>query len=204
MPLIIINSIIYLMQIVLDSTGIKFTDSFMLVSHDVFTRPWILLTAIFLHGSPSHLLFNMYSLFMFGNLIEQRIGPKKFIFIYLLSGIFASFVSCFFYDAALGASGAIMAIIGMVIILLPELQILLFFAIPMSMRTAGIIFILMDTFGVFYPNGTANIAHLAGVTCGLLYALYLKDKNKKFHKRIKSKNHLDSEDIKEYFRSGRI
>ena len=80
-PLIGINLVMFFLQIMFEG----FTESFMLVSSDIYSRPWILLTSMFLHGGFSHLLFNMYALLMFGNLIEQRIGTKRFLFIYFVS-----------------------------------------------------------------------------------------------------------------------
>ena len=115
-PIVVINIILFILQNLIDG----FTEMFMLIAQDVFTRPWILLTSMFVHGSAAHLVFNMYVLFMFGSLIEHRIGTKRFILVYFLSGILASFVSAFFYPRALGASGAIMAIIGVTIMLMPH------------------------------------------------------------------------------------
>lgn len=200
-PIVIITVIIFILQIIF---GNDFTTSFVLISKDVFTRPWILLTSIFLHGSPMHLVFNMYALAMFGPLLEQKIGAKRFLFVYLASGLTASFLSSFFYTSALGASGAIMGMLGVLIILMPDLRLLLFFVIPAPLWLAGIIFALLDLFGVFFPSNVGNIAHLVGLGVGLLYGLYLKKHSRIYHKKFSSKNHLDKEDLEEYFRSGRI
>ncbi|MBD3203250.1 rhomboid family intramembrane serine protease [Candidatus Woesearchaeota archaeon] len=212
--LIIVNVIVFILQGVL---GREFTTSFMLVSKDVFQRPWILFTSMFLHGGPNHLFYNMYALFMFGTLVEQRIGTKRFLIIYLLSGILAALLSIFFYDSALGASGAIMGIIGVTIMLFPDMPVLLFFFIPMTMRTAGIIFALMDILGIFLPTGIANLAHLAGLGTGLLYGKYLNNRKSGFQKRF-IKNpatrtinsgrgfsiELDEDDIDDYLNNGRL
>lgn len=200
-PIIILNIIFFILQIAL---GRNFTNSFTLVSGDVFARPWILLTHMFLHGGVNHLLFNMYALFMFGTLLEQRISVKRFLLAYLASGIIAAFMSSFFYKSSLGASGAIMGVIGALIILMPDLGLLLFFVIPTPLWMAGIIYALMDIFGIFFPSGVGNIAHLVGMGTGLLYGLYLKKEGKKFHKVFSSKRHLESEDIDDYLRTGRI
>ena len=179
--LVVINVLAFLAQMLL---GDWFTEAFMLISAQVPQEPWRLVTAMFLHGSPMHLLFNMYALFLFGPLIEQKIGAKRFLFMYFVTGIFASFISLFFYDRALGASGAIMGLLGVVIMLLPNLRILFFFVVPMSMRTAGIIFALFDIVGIFYQPGVANIAHLAGLSAGLAYGWYLLKKKKAFTQRF--------------------
>lgn len=200
-PLVLLNIVFFGLQTAL---GRGFTTSFMLVSNDVFTRPWILLTSMFLHGGAYHLLFNMYVLYIFGPLLEQRIGAKRFLLIYLASGIIAAFLSSFFYHSSLGASGAIMGMLGVLIILMPELRLLLFFVVPMPLWVAAIAIALIDLFGVFFPSGIGNIAHLVGMGCGLLYGLRLKKQKKKFNKKFSSKKHLGSEDIDEYLKTGRI
>ena len=201
MPLIGLNVFFFILQIVL---GNNFTEFFMLISSDIFTRPWILLTSMFLHGGLNHLFFNMYGLLLFGPLLEHKIGAKKFLFIYLLSGIFASFFSSFFYARALGASGAIMGMLGALIILMPNLRLLFLFIIPMPLWIAGIVWILIDTLRIFIPSGVGNIAHLVGIGCGLLYGLYLKKQKKQFNKKFESKTHMDVDDMEEYLKTGRI
>jgi membrane associated rhomboid family serine protease len=201
MPIIGINILFFILQMVL---GISFTEAFMLISSDIFTRPWILLTSMFLHGGLNHLFFNMYGLLLFGPILEHRIGAKKFLLIYLISGLIAAFFSSFFYTRALGASGAIMGMLGALIILMPNLRLLFLFIIPMPLWVAGIIWILIDSFGIFFPSNIGNIAHLVGIGCGLLFGLYLKKQRKKFNRKFESKTHMDVEDIEEYLKSGKI
>tara|TARA_Y100000294_G_C8543009_1_gene331979 strand:+ start:1051 stop:1689 length:639 start_codon:yes stop_codon:yes gene_type:complete len=201
MPLVILNVVFFILQTVL---GREFTNAFILVGGDVFARPWIMITSMFLHGGPSHLLFNMYVLYVFGSLLEQRIGTKRFFSIYFVSGILAAFAASFFYPLSLGASGAVMGMLGVLIILMPDLRLLFFFVVPMQLWMAAIAIALIDVFGVFFPTGVGNIAHLVGMGVGLLYGLYLKKQRKKFHKKFSSTSHLDSGDMEEYLRSGRI
>ena len=182
----------------------------MLVSSDIFTRPWILLTSMFMHANPNHLFFNMFALFMFGPVLEQRIGMKRFLYIYFLSGLLAGifFALTPFGDAGLGASGAIMGMLGVTIILLPDLQVLFFFIIPMSLRTAGIIFAAIDLLGLFGigMGGVANSAHLAGLVTGLGYGMYLKKRQKKVIKRFKKKRSMEisKEDMADFLKHGRL
>ncbi len=219
--LVFINIGMYLLQFLL---GDVFTASLMLVPEDVLLRPWTLFTSMFLHSpvSPMHLLFNMYVLFIFGGLIEQRIGSKRFLWVYLFAGVFAGALYSVFSEVpALGASGAIMAVLGLAIMLLPDLRVLFFFVIPMSLRTAGILFALVDIFGLFYPgSGIAHLAHLGGLFVGLVYGYYLIKKRKKFVNRFlrvekpkrrsgksrgsKETIELSDDDLEEYVRSGRI
>ena len=95
LPLIAVTALVFILQLVL---GDWFTEAFLLSSKDVFTRPWILVTHIFLHGSPMHLFYNMWGLFMFGPLLEQKTGAKKFLIFYLSAGIIAGLLSSFFYS----------------------------------------------------------------------------------------------------------
>lgn len=201
MPLFVLNIVFFILQLAL---GRNFTNSFMLISSDIVSRPWIMLTYMFLHGNFYHLLLNMYVLLIFGAFLEQRIGTKRFLFIYFLSGIAAAFLSSFFYVRSLGASGAIAGILGVLIILMPELQILFFFVVPMPLWIFGIIYVLIETFGNFVPSSIGHIAHLVGLGFGLIYGLHLKKQKRKFYKKFSSKKHLEADDIEEYLRTGRI
>jgi len=201
LSLIAVNVTVFILQQVL---GNSFTEAFLLISSDIWHRPWILLTSMFLHGSFNHILFNMYGLMIFGPLLEQKIGSKRFLTIYLFSGLVAALLSSLFYARALGASGAIMGIIGALVVLMPDLRLLLFFIIPMPLWMAGIVWIAIDAWGVLVPSGVANIAHLIGMGTGMMYALYIKKEGKKYQKKFSKKDHLDEIDIEEYMKSGRI
>ncbi|MFH1589170.1 MAG: rhomboid family intramembrane serine protease [archaeon] len=197
----IITVIAFLLQYLIPN----FTNYFMLLSADVYTRPWILVTHMFMHGSPMHLLFNMYALFLFGGLLEQKIGSKRFLMLYFGAGIIAGFVASFFYPAALGASGAIMAVLATLIVLMPQLKVLFFLVIPMPFWVAGMVWIALDVFGVFFPSGVGNIAHLVGMAIGLLYGFYLISKRIKYRKSIsKNKTHMSKEDINNYLNNGKL
>lgn len=182
MSLIVINIVMFILQ----SLFPIITDTLKLVPAQIISQPWTLCTSMFLHGNLTHLFFNMYALLLFGGLIERMIGSKRFLGIYIGAGLFASVIFTVFQHTfgnpligALGASGAIMAVLGLVIVLLPNMKVLFFFIIPMNMRTAGIIFALIDIVGLFgVSTGIAHSAHLGGLLCGLLYALYLKKTKK--------------------------
>jgi membrane associated rhomboid family serine protease len=200
LPLILLNIAVFVMELIFKG---NFIDSFILTP-DIFSRPWILLTHMFLHANANHIIFNMYTLLIFGPLLEQRIGVKRFLLVYLASGIVAGILSSFFYQRALGASAAIMGMIGVLIILMPGLRLLLFFVVPMPLWLVGILYALLDIFGIFYPSGVGNIAHLTGMAIGLLYGLHLKKEKRKFDRKFHSKRHLGKDDVDEYLKTGRI
>lgn len=217
LPLILLNVLTFFAQQIL---GSSFTNLFILVYGDIFMRPWILITHMFLHGSLAHLFFNMYVLFMFGFLLEQKIGPKRFLLIYLASGILAAIITSALdpilspllagqasVGRALGASGAIMGMLGVLIFLMPNLRLLLFFVIPTPLWLAAIAIALIDVFGLFYSSGVGNLAHLSGLVVGLAYGLYLKRIARTFTKVFTTKpsgTHLNDGDIDYYLKNGRL
>ncbi len=208
LPLIIINIVIFIIQSLI---GDSFTDLFFLSGRYFLARPWTIITYMFLHANLTHIMFNMYALFLFGPILEARIGVRRFLYVYFLSGIFAALFSLILYPIifgyqinAVGASGAIMGLIGTLIMINPDLKLLFFFMIPMSLRTAGIVWFFMDLFGVFYPSGTANLAHIIGMITGLIAGFYFIKSKRKFDKKFSSKTHLDNKDMEEYLKTGRL
>ncbi len=148
----------------------------------VIFMPWQLITSIFLHASFDHYLVNMLVLFFFGSELERRVGSKTYLNIFLISGLAGNLAYILFAVStgqmipALGASGAIFGVMGTLAIIAPEIRVLLFFFIPMSIRMAIILFALWDL--VMLPlsmqTGVAHIAHLAGLVTGVYYGRRLK------------------------------
>lgn len=151
-----------------------FTDIFLLNSNS-FQQPWRFITAIFLHGSFIHLLYNLFALIFFGLILEKLIGSKRLISLFLLSGVFANIISFWFYPSSLGASGAIMAIIGVVAVLRPMMAVWSFGMI-MPMFILALLWVLGSFLGIFGfgDQGTGHIAHLSGIFIGLMYGLFLR------------------------------
>lgn len=153
---------VFFLQIVFPSV----TANFRLASADVWSRPWTLLTAIFLHGSITHLLFNGFGLAIFGSILEQTIGSKRFLMVFFTAGLLSSIASTFFYSAVVGASGAIFGVIGAVAVLRPTLTVWVYY-IPMPMYVAAVVWAIADIIGFIVPTNVANAGHLAGLATGL-------------------------------------
>jgi len=164
--------IIFILQIIFSG----FTDLFLLLGLQSFEQPWRLVTSIFLHGSATHLLFNLFALVLFGSILEKVIGSRRFLLVFFITGIFASILSAFFYEAALGASGAIMGLIGCLTILRPKM-IVWAFGMPLPLFIAAILWAFADLGGFFaiVQDNTANIAHLAGLGFGLIIGTFLRN-----------------------------
>lgn len=167
------------------------TENFILVSSKVSEKPWTLLTSVFLHSNFLHLLYNIFALALFGAILENIIGTRKFIILFFISGILASLSSIFIYNVVLGASGAIFGVIGCLIILRPKKNVLVY-GMPMPLFIAGIIYAVIDIFGLFAPSNTANLAHLSGLVFGLVYGFFLR-KNYAIRTIKKEKSNIDED-----------
>jgi membrane associated rhomboid family serine protease len=138
-----------------------------------------LLTSMFLHGSLFHLLGNMLYLWIFGNNIEDYLGPGRFILFYLSSGLGASMVHILFnFNSTvpvIGASGAIAGILGAYLILFPHARVLTFVFLIFIIRIIPIpaafvlgIWFFGQLLNVGLGGGVAWFAHIGGFLLGIL------------------------------------
>ncbi len=163
---------------------------------------WTFVTSMFLHANISHLIANMVSLIFMGSFIEKLIGKKRFLYVYFIGGFIASifFVVLAGYfgttelgarlfgtptSLAVGASGAIFALGGLLAVLIPRMKVLVFFIIPTQMwiAMAGLTFV-MWFFSATLSLPVGNTAHLGGLLVGIAYGSYLKVKYPKKTKMI--------------------
>jgi len=187
--------IIFIFQAIISN----FTDILILDNSLILTRPWTIITAIFLHADTVHLLYNLFGLILFGSILESIIGTKRFLKLFIIAGIAASIVSIPFYARVLGASGAIFGIIGMLAILRPRLVVWLY-GMPTPMIIALFIWAAVDIFGIFFPSGTANLAHLGGLAVGITLGFLNYNKFKE-NRRKKEHVHIDEDKVKEWEKS---
>jgi len=155
---------------------------------------WTFLTSMFMHGGFFHIFANMISLFFVGSLVERLLGAKRYFYFYLASGIFASFLfvisSLVFAEElnsfAVGASGAIFGLIGLLMIIVPNLPVyIMFIPIPVKMKYAApgmLVLLWFISLAGNIPIG--NTAHLGGFLLGIFYGAYLKKKYKNKTKAI--------------------
>ena len=149
---------------------------------------WTIITSMFMHSGVAHLFVNMFSLMFLGAFVERLIGSKRFLGIYMISGIIAGLFYVLFAYAfggmdipAVGASGAIFGIAGMLVILTPKMPVYIMF-IPIAMPMwFGIILMLalMWVLSITINLPIGNAAHLGGLLTGIIYALYLRNKYKR-------------------------
>ena len=150
------------------------TDNFSLTSSLIITRPWTIITYIFLHASFEHIFYNMFALALFGFILENVIGSKKFLMVFFASGIAAGIASLLFYDSSIGASGAIYGVMGALAVLRPKMTVFVSY-VPLPMFAAVILWSAGDVLGVFTPLGNvAYASHLFGLALGILYGLSIR------------------------------
>lgn len=145
-----------------------------------------LITSQFLHGGYGHIAANLWMLFVFGDNVEDRMGPLRFVIFYLLCGIAAGLTHCAFDMSSeiptIGASGAIAGVLGAYIVFFPRARILsvipilylpLLYELPAG-AFLGIWFglqIVNGSVGFFTDAGTGAIAwwaHAGGFVAGFL------------------------------------
>jgi membrane associated rhomboid family serine protease len=139
-------------------------------------RPWTLVTYMFVHVTFDHLFWNMLFLFFFGIELERRLGEGRFLGLYLISGIVAALAQIIFsgHGILLGASGALYGVMGCLAMIAPHIRILLFFAIPLRIPYAVVLYALVDFLMMGSADNIAHAAHLAGLFVGLTFGYALR------------------------------
>lgn len=191
--LIIINVLIFVATII--------NENFMIGTFGLFypTSPyfrwWQVITHMFMHGGFWHILFNMYTLFIFGVVVERIIGSKKFLLFYFVCGLGAAAlqmgtqyleVQAFMNSDSqtalqslidikrtptVGASGAIYGVLIGYAMLFPQSKMtLLFPPVTLSAKWMVIVFAVIELFTgvVGFADGVAHFAHLGGMLIGWL------------------------------------
>jgi membrane associated rhomboid family serine protease len=134
--LIIVNIISYFIGILLLAIyGEEFILNNIAITPDLILSGkslWTFLTSMFMHGGFFHIFANMFSLFFIGNFLERIVGKKRFFWVYMISGLvggaFFVLAALFFGDLntpAVGASGAIFGLLGVLAVLVPYSKVYL-------------------------------------------------------------------------------
>jgi len=134
------------------------------------SQPWSILTSVFLHIEFWHIFGNMITLYFFGTYFNRLVGEKSFLIVYFVGGIVGNFFLLLLsglapYPAALGASGAVFALAGGLVVMRPRLPVIIFpIPIPMPLFVAVLGgFVILS----FLP-WVAWQAHLGGLIVGLI------------------------------------
>jgi rhomboid protease GluP len=135
-------------------------------------QPWRLFTSLFVHGGVSHLLLNMFSLWLLGLMLEQRVGAIRLLAVYLASGLAASLATVWYHTGGInstGASGAIFGLYGFMLVLLLSKKMVLDKSDRRAMLGLVLYLVLSNLISGISGN-IDNIAHVGGLAMGLLVA----------------------------------
>ena len=135
-------------------------------------QPWRLITAIFLHGSILHILFNMWVLMDVGPQVEELYGSARFFFVYVVCGIGGYLLSSRFGNVSVGGSGALLGLIGLLL------------ALTMGRRSMGmqmmrrqlITWLIYIAIMGFAFRGIDNFAHIGGCATGFILGKILAER----------------------------
>lgn len=204
--LLIINVLFFLADMALGARGIDLSKYLGL--HYIGTENFALhqyITYMFMHGSFSHLFFNMFALWMFGNALENIWGPKRFLVYYFVTGIGAGLCqtgvlaadlylnylgkmpleSVAWYASqfvTIGASGAVFGILLAFGMSFPNVPIFLYFLIPIRAKWFVVIYGVLELFAGIggRGDGVAHFAHIGGMLFGLILILYWRKHGTRF------------------------
>lgn len=152
---------------------------------------WTWVTSVFAHDYLfiAHIVFNSIVILFFGPMVERNVGSKRFGILFLASGVLAGLSQIGLQivegvpevgGGVLGASGAALAIMGILTVMNPRLRVYLYAILPMPIwvLTAGVaaVSVLFITAGASGAGGIAHAAHLVGLAIGLLYGWFLRSR----------------------------
>ena len=195
--LIIINVLVWIAQLIYDKQwGLTIKIGLWPVNTPFF-EPYQLLTHMFAHASYDgnnniiffHILFNMFGLYMFGRILENIWGPKRFLFFYLACGIGAAGAHLLMqyllgtFTFAVGASGAVMGIFIAFGYLFPNTELMIIpIPVPIKAKWLVLFYVLIDLFGgigQIAGDDIAHFAHLGGALTGFLIVFFWNKTNRK-------------------------
>lgn len=158
MAILIVTCAVWLLQLSPFGRSIEIYFSYTPIATTI--APWQMITAAFLHGSWLHLIFNMYTLYIFGQVLEPMLGRARFLILYLIAAFGGSVAVLLFSEPAstvVGASGAIYGLMGAYFVLLRAIG-------ERSGQLVGLIAINL-VFSFLNP-GISWQAHIGGLLVG--------------------------------------
>lgn len=148
-------------------------------------RPWTVITYMFVHISPLHLLFNMLALYYFSKIFLSLFSTRHFVGVYLLGGLlgalfyivafntFPYFSPVLPYARLIGASASVLAIVVTSAVRVPDYRVQLLLFGSVKLKTFALVTVLFSVLLLGGSNAGGNFAHLGGAFAGWLFAYCL-------------------------------
>jgi len=140
-------------------------------------QPWTIITSMFVHAGFGHLFGNMLTLFFFGTYLSQLVGDNRFLIVYFGGGILGNIFYLLLghpFIPAVGASGAVYAIAGTLLMLRPRLKVLLYFIFPMPLWLVILVFFVIFSIPGFIITNVAWQAHMGGLLFGVVAGYFFR------------------------------
>jgi membrane associated rhomboid family serine protease len=183
--LLILCAIVFLIECIFCGYPPVFSESnFFALSVDGLKHGyvWQLLTYQFMHAGLMHIFLNGWAIYIFGRALEETLGGKKFLILFLSSGVIGGIFQAlagwiwpdYFGGAVVGASAGAFGLVAAFAALFPEreLMLLLFFILPLRLRAKTLLLFaaMLAVFGlIFHGDNIANAAHLGGMLTGIVF-----------------------------------
>ncbi|HKJ93510.1 MAG TPA: rhomboid family intramembrane serine protease [Longimicrobiales bacterium] len=148
-------------------------------------RPWTPITYMFVHAGIWHIGFNMLALFFFGPRVEARMGGRRFLVLYFLSGLGGAALSFITpYTMVVGASGAIFGVLLAFARYWPHERIYIWGVLPVPAAAMVVGLVVISLYLGIRGGGTvAHFAHLGGFGAGWLYLKWLESRRGHFKRK---------------------
>ena len=179
--LLIVNVVVFLLQEYVMGEALLIHFALWPLGSGLF-EPWQIVTSAFMHGSITHIAFNMFALYMFGGAIERTFGAREFTVYYFVCAVVASLLQLavlWFFPGqvgpTLGASGAIFGLLLAFGMLYPHEKLMLMFLpipIPAWLFVSGYAAIELTMGVTGIEPGVAHFAHLGGMLGGIVLIQY--------------------------------
>jgi len=209
--LLIVNIAVFVLEVFGGKLGVWIVNMGALQAYSAIAKVqlWRLVTFQFLHGSTNHILWNMFGLWMFGRVVEQQMGPRRFLWMYLVSGIvgglfevgfhyllYAYGQTGFIYTPIVGASAGVCGVLIAFAMLNPNALVYVMFVFPMRAKWIALLYAGATTWwalsalqagaGEQRTGNVAHAAHLGGMVCAVAWMVLAGYINRPWANRIRS------------------
>lgn len=196
MQLIIVNTVVFLVvnlfAVILKGFGYQAIGeipelylSMPLAFFEFIKKPWTLVSYMFMHAGPLHIIFNMLWFYWFAKIFELYLGDKKIWAVYFWGGLVGGILALLlvnimpgFRDNAglmVGASGAVLAVVFAAATINPDHMVNLLFIGEVRIKYIAVVSLLIDLVSMRYGNTGGYICHLGGAIMGYTYITLLRN-----------------------------